>query len=184
MNMTLDGFISGPNCELDWHFKHWSLEMASALTDELHHAGTILFGSTTYKAMAAYWASIGVDLCSPVEDRAFAAMINSYDKIVFSKSEVLPYWKNALQVREPAMDYVKELKQQYGKPIIIYGSGRLVKDLIKNQLVDEYQLWVHPVAIGKGKLLFEGGSHDMQLVKTERFRSGVVLFYYREGQKA
>ena len=184
MNITLDGFISGPNCELDWHFKHWSLEMASALTDELHNADTLLFGSITYRAMAAYWTSVGVDLTSPVEDRAFAAMMSSYAKIVFSKSNNLPYWKNAMQVKDEAIAYAKMLKKQDGKPIMIYGSGKLVKDLIKNRLVDEYQLWVHPVAIGKGKLLFEGGNHNLELIKTQQFRSGVMLFYYRERQKA
>lgn len=185
MNITQDGFMSGPHCELDWHFKYWTTEMAETLCDELRHADTIILGRITYMAMAAHWSYRAQDLSRPVEDRAFAEMMNRYKKIVFSKSPALPYWQNALQVKEPPAVFIDKLKQQEGGALILYGSGQLVKELIDGNLVDEYQLWVHPEAIGQGKPLFRNpDAQNLELVKSHRFRSGVVLFYYKAERKA
>lgn len=62
MNVTSDGYLSGPHCELDWHFNTWTTEMAECLADELNKADTILFGRITFNAMSAYWSNKGVDL--------------------------------------------------------------------------------------------------------------------------
>ena len=86
MNVTLDGFMSGPNCELDWHFRSWTSEMAESLCAELNEADTILLGRTTYLAMAQYWQSKALDLSFPREDLVFVDMMNSYTKIVISKT--------------------------------------------------------------------------------------------------
>ncbi|WP_417356967.1 dihydrofolate reductase family protein [Flavobacterium sp.] len=180
MNVTQDGYLSGPNCELDWHFNAWTTQMAECLADELNKADTILFGRITFNAMSAYWSNKGVDLSSPIEDRAFAKMINSYTKVVFSKTLTHSTWNNSIMINDDPAVYIRKLKEQKGSAIMIYGSAQLVWYLIDNKLIDEFQLWVHPVKLGRGKLLFKSVSpHFLELVNTKEFRNGVVLFYYR-----
>lgn len=180
MNVTLDGFMSGPNCELDWHFQSWTTEMAEALCEQLDKADTILLGRITYTAMAKYWPSKAMDLTYPREDIAFAEMMNQYTKIVFSKTLVTTGWCNSRLVKDKLADEIVKLKRQHGKDMIIYGSGKLVSALMKLDLIDEYHVWVHPVVIGKGKPLFKNLQNRMhlELSKAKTFHSGVVLLSY------
>jgi dihydrofolate reductase len=180
MNVTLDGFMAGPNCELDWHFQSWTKEMAESQCEQLSHADTILLGGVTYSAMARYWPAVGNDLSFPREDIAFADMMNSYNKVVFSKSLTGLQWNNSRLLKGTLRKEIQELKAQHGKDIIIYGSGKLVSSLIRFGLIDQYVLWMHPVVLGKGKPLF-GNLQDklnLELVKQHQFSSGVVMLYY------
>src|SRR5882762_1112837 len=95
MNMTLDGYMSGPDCELDWHFQSWNEEMAASASEQLAQADTILLGRVTYLAMAAYWSSKVASLSTPRADIDFADMMNSYNKIVFSKTLPAVGWSNS-----------------------------------------------------------------------------------------
>lgn len=180
MNVTLDGFMSGPNCELDWHFQCWTNEMAYALCEQLSNADTILLGRVTYNAMAAYWPSKAKDLSFPREDIAFADMMNNYTKLVFSKTLTNPHWNNSKLIKGNIAGQTIQLKQQSGKNIIVYGSGRVVSALMQCGLIDEYHIWVHPVLLGKGKPLFTGirDKLTMKLFKSKTFSSGVVLLNY------
>lgn len=181
MNVTLDNFMSGPDCELDWHFESWSSEMAKTLCEQLDRADTILLGRVTYTAMARYWTSKAMDLSCPGEDVAFVEMINNYTKIVFSKTSAVTAWRNSKLIKGNLEDEIVKLKRQVGKDIIVYGSGRLVSALIQLGLVDEYQLWVHPVVIVKGKPLFKTLKNTtlLKLSKIKAFQSGVVLLFYK-----
>jgi dihydrofolate reductase len=179
MNVTLDGFLSGPGCELDWHFNTWSTEMAEALCDQLEKADTLLFGRVTYLAMATYWTSRAMDYSCPTEDRAYVDMMNRYKKIVFSNTLAATHWNNSVIATNPVIEEVPLIKQQEGGSIMVYGSGRLVSSLIKHNLADEFHLWLHPVTIGCGKPLFTNIQKHFRLVSTQTFRSGVVLLIYR-----
>lgn len=182
MNITLDGFMSGPNCELDWHFKSWTSEMAETLCEQLDRADTILMGRVTYIAMAKYWPSKATDLYCPREDMAFVEMINNYTKIVFSKTLAVAGWRNSRLVNGNLADEIVKLKKQTGKDMIVYGSGQVVSALMQLGLVDEYQIWVHPVVIVRGKPLFKTLKNKplLELFKTKTFRSGVVLLFYKD----
>ncbi len=184
MNVTLDGFMSGENCELDWHFQSWTTEMAECLCEELSKIDTILLGRITYNAMAKYWPLRSTDLSYCREDIVFADMMNSYRKIVISKTLCETKWNNTEIVKKNVEREITELKKQPGKNIIIYGSGKLVAALMRMNLIDEYQVWIHPVLLGKGKLLFNQemqrqGSIKMKLQKTKTFSSGVAVLYYQ-----
>lgn len=180
VNVTLDGFMAGPDGELDWHFQYWTTEMAECLCEELEKADTILMGRITYSAMAGYWPAKAADMLYPVEDRAFATLMNNCTKIVFSRTLNNLSWSNAVVTTGNPTTEVLLLKQQEGKHIMVYGSRTLMLSLIEEGMVDEYHLWVHPVAIGRGKPLFHNALQDMELVKAKIFRSGVVLNYYRK----
>lgn len=180
MNVTLDGFMAGPQCELDWHFKSWNEEMARATAEQLGRADTILLGGITYRGMAQYWNSNPVNMIRPREDLDFASMLNSYPKVVFSKSMTTVTWNNSRLAKRNIEEEVNELKHRKGKDMIIYGSGKIVAALTKLGLVDEFRMWVHPVAIGCGKPVFKEIPHilNLELHKTETFSSGVVILYY------
>ena len=145
MNVTLDGFMAGSNWELDWHFKTWTQDMADLLFEQLSEADTILLGRITYNAMASYWPFKMKDLSVPRQDIGFADLMNTHTKLVFSKSNAMSKWNNSKRLKGEPTDEIEKLKQEPGKDIIIYGSGKIVNLLAKSQLIDEYRLWVHPV---------------------------------------
>lgn len=181
MNITLDGFMSGPNGELDWHFDYWNAEMARQASEQLNRADTILVGRVTYKAMAKYWPRKAMDLTFPREDIAFAGMMNGHTKIVFSNTLAKLDWVNSKLVSGDIRRKVLKMKHEDGKDMIVYGSGSIVAALAGWNLVDEYLLWLHPVTLGKGIPLFGGNlaRQSMELVNTELFSSGVILLHYR-----
>lgn len=180
MNVTLDGFMAGPNCELDWHFRSWTTEMADLLYEQLRKADTILLGRATYKAMARYWPSKSQDMSFPREDLPFADLMNNYSKLVFSKTLTQSEWHNSTFLRGDPAAEVMSLKEQPGKDMIIYGSGNVVTSLTNSGLVDEFQLWIHPVILGVGKPLFKNLQQrlPLKLSKTKSFNSGVIVLYY------
>jgi dihydrofolate reductase len=180
MNMTLDGFLSGPSCELDWHFESWSNDMAASLVMQLARADTILLGRVTYTAMAAYWTARALDTTCPREDLAFIDMMNTWSKVVVSATKTLPRWGNTTILQGDLKTGIFSLKHEEGKDIVLYGSGKLVTSLASLRLVDEYQLWIHPIAIGKGKPLFQNLPANLPLhpISKETFTSGVVLLIY------
>lgn len=181
MNITLDGKMAGPKCELDWHFESWTDEMGDAFCNQLLQADTILLGRVTYEAMAEYWPAKMAQTFLRSEDFAFANMMNSYAKIVFSKTLTVAKWNNSKLIYGNVAEEIKLLKTTKGKDIIVYGSGKLVSALIKSGVVDEYQLWLHPVLLGRGKPLFNNLPKrlDLQLIDVKIFTSGVVLLYYQ-----
>lgn len=184
MNISLDGYVSGPDCELNWHFKSWTREMGDALCSELEKADTILLGRITYGAMAKYWPSKIANASCSGEDFAFASMMNNYAKIVFSKTISSAEWNNSKLVKGNLQDEIIVLKNMPGKNIIVYGSGRLVAALTESGMIDEYHLWLHPVILGNGKPLFHPDSYWKQkwlylkLVNSKTFPSGVIMLHY------
>ena len=181
MNVTLDGYMSGPNCELGWHFQTWTKEMADSLFDQLSRADTILLGRITYSAMAEYWPAKTTDPAFPREDIAFADLMNRQLKLVFSSTLKSPEWSNSTLLRGNLRREVLRLKKSIGSDIIIYGSGKIVQALMRYGLIDEYQLWIHPVLLGQGKPLFDDPRKRlcMKLFESKCFDSGVVLLYYK-----
>ena len=185
MNVTLDGYISGPGSELDWHCKSWTREMGDALCMELAKADTILLGRVTYTAMAKYWPSKLADPSCRDEDAVFANMMNTHKKIVFSTTLSTTKWSNSTLATRSPQHEIHFLKRRTGKHIIVYGSGQLVDSLIASGMVDEYQLWLHPVIIGKGIPLFKASLFQqakalhLKLVESQKFVCGVMLLNYQ-----
>ena len=182
VNITLDGFMAGPNCELDWHFNRWTAEMAEIQSKQLSCADTILLGRVTYNAMGAYWSAARSDLSFPREDLAFVDLMNSRQKVVFSRTLTQLNWENSIQLSGNLGSEIYRLKKSEGNDIIIYGSSKLISGLNPLGIIDEYLLWVHPVILGTGKPLFSKVKEpaDMQLTKVQQFSSGVVLLQYNK----
>lgn len=188
INMTLDGFMAGPRCEMDWHFRYWTEEMAEITEKVLSEADTILLGRVTYEAMASYWSSVVYDLSFPREDLAIAEMMNSHTKVVFSRSLVRTCWKNSRIAGANIRSEIARLKgdrEDRNKNILLYGSHSLVLTLLRMNLIDEYHLWIHPVFLGSGKTLFVTPPvQQLRLLHSQAFNSGVVLLRYEAGRLA
>lgn len=181
MNITLDGFIAGPQCELDWHFSYWNNEMSRYASEQLSLTDTILLGRVTYTAMAKYWPSVAMDASFPRDDIAFADMMNTHAKIVFSGTLKKTSWHNSTLIEKGTSAEVINLKRMPGKDMIIYGSSRLAQSFMKDGLIDQYMLWTYPVILGEGKPLFHTLKDRslLRLVGTKQFSSGVVLMDYQ-----
>jgi len=185
MNITLDGFMSGPHCELDWHFTRWSADMGESLALELSKTSILLLGRITYQAMAKYWPLRIVDRTTARGDLPFALLVNDHKKLVYTNTLTELTWKNSQLLKgrvSEAIGALKKAGENGTGDIMVYGSGQLVRALIKLDMVDEYQLWVHPVLLGEGKTLFHQHKiqSDLQLTGSQLFESGVILLYYRK----
>lgn len=170
--MTLDGFCDHtaiiPDEELHQHY-----------TDLLSSADTVLYGRITYQLME-YWKTI---VESPTGNKVmdeFAVVMDKVPKIVFSHTLKNVEWKSAKLANRDIEKEVLELKQQSGKDIFV-GSRSLIIQLMKLNLIDEYQLCVHPVVAGNGLPLFENINDRtiLKLVKTKIFNSGAIILYYK-----
>ncbi len=180
MNVSLDGFMAGPEDSLDWHLQCWTSEMGDELAEQLAKADTLILGRITFNCMAAYWPAKADHTHCRDEDFAYANMMNTYLKIVFSATLTAPAWHNTKVVGSNALQKMRQLKKMRGKNMMLYGSCQLAETMIKARLVDEYQLWIHPVILGKGKPLFNQLQENisLQLLRTKTFSTGVVLLNY------
>ena len=180
LNITEDGFIAGPHGELDWHFPFWNSEMCESLCRLLSRADTLLLGRKTYEALSAYWESSGPNLTAAKEDIVLADRMNRYFKIVVSSTLNTLHRGNSCLITKRLSSSLQKFKEEEGMDIIILGSAQLVSQLIKHQLIDEYQIWLHPVNIGTGKRI--AGLKDFRTsiepVEREIFSTGVLRLRY------
>lgn len=175
--VTLDGFIAGPDGALDWSVgdEAFDREQLPAL---LSRVDAILLGRLTYQELAAYWPF------TSGEDDHNADLMNTIPKFVFSRTLAEAPWgqiNNARVVKDDPAEAVAKLKQQSGKDMVIFGSGRLVSQLAQAGLIDEYQLRVNPVVLGSGKRLFQDLQErvKLKLLDTRTSPSGVVVLHYQ-----
>jgi len=180
MHVSLDGFVTGPGGEMDWIiideeiFKD-SISFA-ATTD------TVLYGRKTYEMMSGYWPGVLTNPNSTALELHYAEWIENIHKIVFSKTLKKAEWNNTRLIKENIVEKVPLLKQQDGKSMMIFGSPSLTHSFMQMNLIDEYRINVNPVVLGKGVPLFKNIDHmiDLKLLKTKKFNSGVVGFYYKQ----
>jgi dihydrofolate reductase len=170
--MTLDGYCDHTAVIADD-------ETLQHYNDLLRKADTILFGRITYQLMESYWPAIVKNPTGNKPTDEFAVLIDNISKIVFSHTLHQVEWKNTLLKGEVNAKELVELKQQAGKNILI-GSPGLIAALTQLELIDEYQLNVHPIVLGRGLPLFKNmkDSFHLKLLKTKAVRSGAVFLYY------
>ncbi len=176
MSVSLDGFIEGPNRELDWHLV--DEEVHSHFNDELSSKGAFLSGRVTHELMADFWPTADLDPASSPTMVEYARIWRDTPKVVYSRTLEEAGWNTTI-VREVVPDEVRELKEQAGGDLML-GGADLAETFLKHDLVDEYRLYLHPVIIGQGKRLFpplESRIH-VQLAETRVFGNGVVLLRY------
>lgn len=175
MMTTLDGYIAGPNDEIDWH--QVDEEFNEFAVEQLKSMGVLLFGRMTYEGMASYWPTPAAS----TDDPAVAGMMNTLPKIVFSRTLEKAEWQNTRLIKDNIAEEITKLKAQPGQDLIILGSSHLTASFINLGLLDELRIMVNPVILGDGKSLFDGVTEHLKLrlLKTRVFGNGNVLHYYQ-----
>jgi len=195
MSVSVDGFVGGPNGEIDWIFKSYDAGATAWTVETLWQAGVHIMGSRTFQDMAAYW---------PTSTEPYAAPMNEIPKIVFSRSGQLQAattqaladakrqrteetaasgpssWTTPGVASGDFASEIARLKQQPGKPILAHGGAGFARSLVRHGLVDEFRLLVHPVALGRGPSLFADLDRplDLRLVSATAFDGGAVAHVY------
>jgi dihydrofolate reductase len=177
MSVSLDGFIEGPDRELDWH--QVDDELHSHFNALLAPMGAFLSGRVTHELMAAFWPTADADPSSTGPAVEYARIWRDMPKIVFSKTLERADW-NTTVVRDLVVDDIKALKAQPGGDLAL-GGADLGAAFMRNDLVDEYRVYVHPVLIGRGRPMFQPADDKVSLllVETRTFGNGVVLLRYQ-----
>jgi dihydrofolate reductase len=177
--VSLDGFIAGPNQEMDWVLV--DEEMGKYEDEIVSAADTLLLGRVTYQSFAGSWPYVPDNPAVSPEEQAYARKLNAMRKVVFSKTLPTVEWNNSTLVREVVPEEIVKLKQEKGADMLVYGSASLVRTLATYGLIDEYQVLVHPLVLGGGKPLFQDilQRRKLKLVTTKRFPSGVMGLSYQ-----
>jgi dihydrofolate reductase len=174
--VSLDGVMERPE---EWAFSYSDDEMREASASGMAASDALLLGRVTYEHLAAYWPNQPGG--EPMVD-----YINSVPKYVVSGTLEEPLaWNNSTIISGNVAEEIARLKRQPGKDITILGSGTLVRSLLRDGLLDELTLMVHPVVLGSGKRLFEDRSdaRALMLASSRTLSTGVVSLAYRPADK-
>lgn len=182
MQLTLNGFSCGPNGELDWMTWSWDDELKNYVTGITNSFDTILLGRKMTDGFISYWTEVTKNSDNP-EYEAAKIFINT-PKIVFTKTLEKSEWENTVLSKGDIVEEVNKLKESDGKDIIVYGGASFVTSLIKNNLIDEYYLFINPQAIGNGMDVFGevNGIFKLKLVESKAFECGIVVNKYLSGK--
>lgn len=171
INMTLDGVCDHTVGIVDEKLhQHYS--------DLINNGGVILYGRTTFELMK-FWQTLLQNPSGKKSMNDFATSIDNIPKLVFSKTLKNTNWGSAKISDKSLNEKVLELKQQIGKDILI-GSRSLIVELLNSNLIDEFQICIHPIIEGRGLKLFDQINHQILLkhIKTKTLNSGTTIFYY------
>src|SRR4030095_11834693 len=176
MQTSVDGFVGGPNGELDWMMWNWDDEIKNYVTELTDSVDTILLGRKMTEGFISHWTNI-VKNQPGDPSYPFAKKMVDKPKVVFTKTLDKSQWENTKLATGDIVQEVNQLKNEKGNDIIVYGGAGFVTSLIKNNLIDEFYLFVNPAAIGKGLSIFDG-STNFKLVRSIPFSCGIVLLNY------
>ena len=177
-HMSLDGFVGGPDGEMDWIV--YNSELADDAYALSRSAGAALYGRTTYQMMEGYWPTVLANPDSSPHDRGHAEWVENIPKFVFSRTLEQATWNNTTLIKDNLVEEVTQLKQQIADDLLIFGSPRLTHALAQLGLIDEYRINLNPVSIGHGMPLFEKGQSSVKLSLSESrtFDCGVIALRY------
>jgi len=181
MMVSLDGFVEGPNRELDWHII--DEELHTFVNDQMSAIDTYLYGRRMYQLMVDSWPTVDTDPSVPEFMAEFARIWKKTPKIVFSKTLDRVDWNSRLVRGNNIAEEVAKLKAQPGKDMTV-GGANLASTFIRLGLIDEYRIFIHPVIVGRGTPFFPklDDPIKLKLVETRTFGTGVVyLCYERQG---
>ena len=174
-NVTLDGYFADVNGDMSWAHRQ-DAEWQAFIAENAKGDSRMLFGRKTYELMASFWPTPQAIQALPT----VAQRMNSAPKVVFSRILDKASWNNTTLMKGDLAAEVRNLKNEPGPGIVIFGSGSIVSQLTQEGLIDEFQIVVIPVVLGKGKSMFDGIKEkvNLKLMKTRIFGNGNVLLCY------
>jgi dihydrofolate reductase len=177
-HVALDGYFTDMNGDMSWakadpNDAEWNAFVA----ENAGGGGTLVFGRITYDLMASFWPTPMAMKMMP----AVAERMNNLPKVVFSRTLDKASWNNTKLVKGGLAAEMRKMKQAPGEGMAILGSGSIVSQLAQEGLIDEYQIVVNPLVLGKGRTMFDGVKEklNLKLTKTRVFGNGNVLLCYK-----
>jgi dihydrofolate reductase len=182
--LTLDGVMQSPggqseDTEDSFEYGGWQAPYrnggADAMPEGLAKAGALLLGRKTYDIFAAYWPTVGKSV------PWWGGFMNKITKYVASTTLRKPEWQNSILLEGDVAQAVARIKGEVRNDIYIFGSGDLCQTLMRNNLIDEYCLMIHPLVLGKGKRLFPQDCFklDFELLKSKTTSNGILVLNYK-----
>lgn len=178
MHISLDGFVAGPNREMNWI--KVDDEIFDYVGKRISKGDTAIYGRLTYKMMEDYWPGAGNKPAATSHDIEHSRWYNSAHKIVLSRTLDDAGLNRTTIIRDNLADRMKEIKQQEGNEILIFGSPTATHSLIQLNLIDGYWLFVNPIILGQGIPLFADIKEkvNLKLINTRQFNCGVTELSY------
>jgi len=180
VQMSVDGFVGRPKGELDWMTWDMDGKIKGYITALTNSVDTILLGRKMTDEFIKYWEDF-VKNKPDSEEYPFAKQMVDYKKVVFTKTLDKSNWGNTILAKDDITDEVNKIKNQNNeKDIVVYGGAGFVSSLVKNNLIDEYHLFINPTAIGKGLEIFKDveSKLSLKLIKSTAFDCGIVVNQY------
>lgn len=182
MHVSLDGFVGGPNGEMDWiHVDDEIFDFGSKRTKQ---ADTALYGRVTYQMMESYWPTAADQPTATKHDIEHSAWYKKAAKVVLSRTMKGAIPANTKIISDDLANEITKLKQAAGKEILIFGSPSAVHSLMQENLIDDFWLYVNPVLLGQGIPLFKNikVKSKLKFVASHAFPSGVICLHYQKIQ--
>ncbi len=178
VQISVDGFIAGPNGEMDWLTWNATEDFIDYVTELTDSCSTMLLGRKLAEGFIPYWTNI---ISNPEDPQySFARKMVDTPKIVFSKTLSKSTWDNTEVNNGDLVSEINQIKSQDGKGIIMYGGAEFVSSVIKAGLIDELHLFVNPAAAGRGMAIFNAldGVQQLKLKKATPLQNGIVVLCY------
>ncbi|MGA9531974.1 MAG: dihydrofolate reductase family protein [Anaerolineales bacterium] len=174
---TADGYMGGPNGEMDWLTWSWSADL-NDYSDKLHESvDCIVLGRKLAEGFIPSWQARREDPQGESEETI--EFMNNTPKVVISNSLSESPWESAVVAGGNLTEVITELKDQPGDDIIAYGGSEFVSSLVADSLIDDYHLFVNPAAIGAGLPIFPKAQIQLDLVGAKQFECGIAVLHYR-----
>jgi len=178
MHISLDGFVAGPNGEMNWI--KVDEELFDHIGKRISENDAALYGRITYQMMEDYWPTAGDAPDASKHDIEHSTWYKKAHKVVLSKTMKGADLANTTIISDNLSDRLAEIKQQAGNEILLFGSPTATHALMQQNLIDGYWLFVNPVILGQGIPLFAGikDKIKLKLLTTRQFTSGVTELNY------
>lgn len=178
VQLSVDGFVAGPNHEMDWMTWNWDDKIKNYVTELHTDIDTILMGRKMTDGFMTHWENTMKDKNDP--SYKFARLMVETPKVVFTRTLDKPNWQHTVLAKGNIVEEVNKLKSQPGKDIIVYGGAGLNASLIKEGLIDDLHLFINPAAIGKGLPIFKelNEVQKFNLKNATAFDCGIVVLNY------
>jgi dihydrofolate reductase len=181
VQMTVDGFISGQNGEMDWMCFPWTDDIISYVREITEPVDTIILGRKLAEGFIPHWENVVKNPNDPEYEGG--VKYTTTKKIVFTRTMEKSIWNNTEIATGDLVEEITKLKNQNGQDIIVYGGGSFVTSLINSRLIDEFHLFLNPTAIGSGMTIFKGldKNQNFKLIKAKQFECGITMNCYVPG---
>ncbi len=178
VHTSLDGFVAGPNGEMEWILV--DEEIFDYVGQRVNEADTALYGRVTYQMMESYWPTAADQPAATKHDIEHARWYNAATKVVLSRTMQGTPPPNTRIISDHLTEEITKLKQEAGKEILMFGSPTAAHTLMRENLIDEYWLFINPVLLGQGIPIFNSiqAQTTLNLIDHHIFSSGVVCLHH------